>query len=146
MTSFSYVWSCSVQIHVTNKKTDVSKTLPKTSYSTKMITKLQEGLKESFPRNDGLAYYVSNKYNKIVSSIIFTFDEVRKELKINVLTTVPLSKSDMKYVEDFISGQLSDGWGEGFEQIPFHETKTMNYQMFCLWKTLNLKTDMRKKT
>jgi hypothetical protein len=51
----------------------------------------------------------------------------------------------MKYVEDFISGQLSDGWGEGFEQIPFHETKTMNYQMFSLWKTLKLRTDMRKK-
>jgi hypothetical protein len=111
-----------------------------------MMKKLQEGLKASFVRNDGLAYCVSNKYSKIVSSIIFTFDEVRKELKINVLTTAPLSKSDMKYVEDFISGQLSDGWGEGFEQIPFHETKTMDYQMFSLWKTLKLKTDMRKKT
>ena len=144
--TFLYIWTCSVQILVTNKNTDVSRTLPKTSYSKTMMKKLQEGLKASFVRNDGLAHYVSSRYSKIISSIICTFDEVRKELKINVLTTAPLSKSDMNYVEEFISGQLSDGWGEGFEQSPFHETKTMNYQMFSLWKTLKLKTDMRKKT
>ena len=141
--NFLYVWSCSVQILVTNKSTDVTRTLPKKSYSKKMMKKLEEGLKESFVRNDG--HYVSSRYSKIISSIICSFDEVRKELKINVLTTAPLSKSDMKYVEDFISGQLSDGWGEGFEQIPFYMTKTMNYQMFLLWKTLKLKIDMRKK-
>lgn len=101
-----------------------------------MIGTLQDSLKESFVRHDGLDSYVSRKYNKIISSILCSFDEVRKELKINVLTTASLSKSDLKYVEDFISGQLSDGWGEGFEQIPFHQTKTMYYQMFSLWKTL----------
>ncbi len=105
---------------------------------------LQESLKQSFTRNDGLAYYMSSKYRKIIPSLICTFDEIRKELRINVFTTTSLSKSDIKYVEDFISGQLSDGWGEGFEQIPFHETKTMNYQMFCLWKTLKLKNDVWK--
>ncbi len=111
-----------------------------------MIKSLQEGLKESFVRKDGLVYYMSSRYSKIISSIICTFDEVKKILNINVLTTAPLSKSDMKYLEEFISGQLSDGWGEGFEQIPFYETKTMDYQMFSLWKTLKQISDLRKKT
>lgn len=139
MTTFVYTWTCSIRIIVANKQTDETRTLSKTSFSKKMIRQLQEALKKSFTQRDGLARYVSKEYHKIITSIVCTFDEVKKVLNINVSTCSPLSMLGMKYVENFISGQLSDGWGEGFEQIPFYETKTMDYQMFSLWKTLKHK-------
>jgi hypothetical protein len=137
--TFVYTWSCSIRIIVTNKQTDETRTLSKASFSKKMTRQLQEALKKSCPQRDGLAHYVSKEYQKIISSILCTFDEVKKVLNIIVSTRSSLSMSAMKYIEHFISGQLSDGWGEGFEQIPFYETKTMDYQMFSLWKTLKYK-------
>jgi hypothetical protein len=140
MTTFVYVWSCSARILLTNKSTDETKNLSKAAYSKKMMRHLQEALKKSFSRRDGLAHYMPKEYQKIITSVLCTFDEEKKVLKINVSTTSPLSTTDIQHTEKFISGQLSDGWGEGFEQIPFYETKTMDYQMFSLWKTLKYKT------
>lgn len=128
----TYTWSASVNIIVINKNTDAEKTLAKSSYSKKMMSALNQALTES---ND-IASFVSTKYKKIVSSISFTFDEKHKCLKIKVDTNIPLTSKDISYVESYLEGQLSDGWGEGFEQIPFYETKMNTYQMFSLWKTL----------
>lgn len=136
MKHHEYVWSCSIRILVTNKTTDVTRTLAKTSYSKKMIQALHDALRQSFTKNNGLASYVSRKYNKKISSITCTFNAKEKQLQINVITNAILSVTDKKYVENFISGQLSDGWGEGFEQVPFYETEKMDYQMFSLWETL----------
>lgn len=136
MTKHVYLWSCSVKVVVTNKNTDESRTLSKASYSKKMTRQLQEALQKSFTSRNGLASFVSKEYQKRITSIICTFDESEKELRIDVSTNTVLSAKDIKYVEKFLSGQLSDGWGEGFEQIPFYETKTMDYQMFSLSNTL----------
>ena len=48
-----------------------------------------------------------------------TYDNLRFD-NIYMLTTVvakeELSEKEIKEVKDYISGQFSDGWGEGFEQ------------------------------
>lgn len=129
----TYTWSASVKIVVINKNTSDEKTLAKSSYSKKMMSALNQALMES---ND-ITSHVSTKYKKIVSSISLTFNEKHKCLKIKVDTNVPLTSKDISYIESYLEGQLADGWGEGFEQIPFYETKMNTYQMFSLWKTLN---------
>ena len=132
----SYNWLCSTKVLITNRDNDVTKTLPKTSYSQKMSNALSDALTKSIDYPKGLAMFVSKKYKRLISSIMLSYDMESTNLKIEVISTHPLSKTDIVYIEDFIKGQLGDGWGEGFEQTPFYQTKTMDYQMYCLYDTL----------
>lgn len=137
--SFVYKWLCSTKIIITNKETEVAKVLSKKSYSKKMKTALADAIKKSMVEPNGLASYLSKGYRKKVSSIIISYDIESNNLIIEVVSTQSLNKSDIKYIEDYIRGQLSDGWGEGFEQIPFYETKRMEYQMFSQYETLRIR-------
>ena len=51
-----------------------------------------------------------------------------------------LSKEEMEALKDEWSGQLSDGWGEGFEQSEFYEYETTDYTYqfsYSPWTTDN---------
>jgi len=136
-TSFVYKWVCSTKIVMINKKTDVERVLNKKAYSQKMKQILADAITRSLEEPKGLALYLPKESKNKIESIIISYDADSSNLVINVLSTQRLRKTETLNIEEFIKGQLSDGWGEGFEQIPFYETKTMDYQMFSLYKTLH---------
>lgn len=138
-TSVIYNWVCSTKILITNKKTEVAKVLAKKSYSLKMKQALASAIKKSMQEPKGLAPYLSKEYIKKISSIIISYDIESSNLIIEVVSTQRLRKTEVLHIEHYLQGQLSDGWGEGFEQIPFYETKTMDYQMFTLYETLKFR-------
>lgn len=53
---------------------------------------------------------------KVLSMRVIDVNENSSEFTIQVTTDKPLSKEDINAVKDYLEGQNSDGWGEGFEQ------------------------------
>lgn len=62
----------------------------------------------------------SNGTQSKLKSMKWGVENIRGELFgcIKVELTAPLTESEKEELTDFISGQNSDGWGEGFEQHP----------------------------
>lgn len=74
--------------------------------------------KEFGPR--GLAEYIGEDdvlFGK-VANIQLSFDSDEELLIVTCTVTVEPTDSFVKDLKDYITGQLSDGWGEGFEQQP----------------------------
>jgi len=76
--------------------------------------------KEKLPDEDerGLAVYLDDALGQKVHSIHPSVEEWNGELwgVTEVQTHGTLSPSELAELTDWLSGQFSDGWGEGFEQ------------------------------
>ncbi|MGB4659567.1 MAG: hypothetical protein WBI07_10325, partial [Mobilitalea sp.] len=70
----------------------------------------QRGLMKYYDANDSV--------NAKVSKYVFTVEKVGEEIMgVAVLTlNDDLTSSELEKIKDEITGQASDGWGEGFEQ------------------------------
>lgn len=70
-----------------------------------------------------LAEYVDDEFLGVVTSILP--DVIKTNGKLFSLTTITttrkLSSKEKHKILDFIEGQFSDGWGEGFEQFAYAE-------------------------
>lgn len=92
---------------------------------TSYFEQLVEAIKDDFSNTigkQGLAEYLSYSYEKlehgIIDSIMVTA-EIKGDKVIStaeVKANRELTPSELEKIKDYISGQYSDGWGEGFEQ------------------------------
>lgn len=135
--SKKYTLSCAVNITIVDKKTEEYYVMSPKRYSMKMMKILQTKIFESVDSyTKGLVEYAPKKMQSYISSILPSFDITTRKLNVDIEAKEKLTKEQLEKVRDYVGGQLSDGWGEGFEQIPFHATKKNDYQMFCDYKTL----------
>lgn len=79
-----------------------------------------------------LAEYVGDNLKNIVESIELEFDVEENQLRIICEVNTDDIDSVIEPLQDFISGQLSDGWGEGFEQEELSVEK-----IWCAYDTNN---------
>lgn len=81
----------------------------------------------SAPGDDELADYIDEKYHpnaaKAVKKISMEFDKQNEQLLVAVKLNTKATDAIIKDVVDYVNGQMSDGWGEGFEQTPIFEAQ-----------------------
>lgn len=57
----------------------------------------------------------------------FTYEKDELLVVVSYEANRKLSEKEKKYLIDYTSGQLSDGVGEGFKQMPFHNDAVYEY-------------------
>ena len=81
----------------------------------------------SGPGDDELADYIDEKYHphaaKAVKKITMEFDKNNEQLLVAVKLNTKATDEIIKDVVDYVNGQMSDGWGEGFEQTPVFDAQ-----------------------
>lgn len=81
----------------------------------------------SAPGDDELANYIDEKYYpnaaSAVQDIFMEFDTDNEKLLVTVKLNTTATDEIVEEVIDYVNGQMSDGWGEGFEQNPVFETR-----------------------
>ncbi len=85
----------------------------------------------------GLAKYIDPAIANKIDSIQPSIEEIDGEVLgvITVKISDELSDEDVELLEQEIEGQLSDGWGEGFEQVPIHQGNLELYVSFFSFET-----------
>ena len=78
------------------------------------LTELQEEIVTDFNSSNLFQYYEGNNQTRSIKAIGLTDDG---EFKVKVEFEEEATKADIESMKDFLSGQYSDGWGEGFEQV-----------------------------
>lgn len=69
----------------------------------------------------GLHEYMDKGYSSIVTKMEITELNADGTALWDIMVSKVLSEDEKEYILDFIMGQCSDGWGEGYEQYPFFE-------------------------
>lgn len=82
-----------------------------------------------------LAQYLYEELREFVKEIRIEVKENQKNYSSEAITTVKLnvpveelSPKIINSIRDYISGQFSDGWGEGFEQWPYDKQHTSDWE------------------
>ena len=88
------------------------------SFSNELESSINYDMNEMGPK--GLAEYIDYDYlkleNDIIESIIIN---VNNSKACAIVTAIrELTTEELEIIKDYIIGQYSDGWGEGFEQDP----------------------------
>jgi hypothetical protein len=135
------------------------------------FNELQDAVKNSMSEigTDGLAEYLDLKSDlyDVVESIIVGVEKQGENIisKTTIKTNEELTDDEIDELKDYITGQFSDGWGEGFEQNPIadwdeeEETEewdeeeqenykysyTETYEVLAhFWNSKNFKIDIKK--
>lgn len=77
-----------------------------------------ESLKDDFNQNDLKQYYTYKEYNHDFKILTLEVTELidTNIVKGSIKTDRDLTPDEIDSIKDYIEGQCSDGWGEGFEQ------------------------------
>ena len=77
-----------------------------------------EDLKNSFNEDPLEKYYPSKEYNQDFKILSMKVTGLKNDNKIigQVITNRRLSEDEIDSIKDFLEGQCSDGWGEGYDQ------------------------------
>lgn len=81
----------------------------------------KRGIAEYFHRDN----ICRNKVYSITPDIGFYYDKMMGVISVKM--TKPLNSMELEDLKEYVSGQLSDGWGEGFEQ---REIKTDGHEIY----------------
>lgn len=114
------------------------------AYGADILQKMQEradyvgeDLMEYYDKNDS----VKEKVTKLELSVVLKDGELMGCAEVTI--KAPLDRWEMSQLEDYLTGQYSDGWGEGFEQqdipvedgvINVHFWNSEHFQMDILHK------------
>jgi len=92
-------------------------------------------LQDDFNESNLVQYFDESKNLGVVDMKVVgnDFDDDSR-FTIEVKSTKPLTDEDKEIVKEYISGQCSDGWGEGFEQ-----QDTQGYSVHTWWHTDNFR-------
>lgn len=92
---------------------------------------------DDYTDGEDMAEYIhaTDSFKAKVSSMIWGFEERNGCLygKVEVEFTEPLTESEIEDIKDFITGQNSDGLGEGFEQREIKIPDGFIYVSFWTW-------------
>lgn len=85
----------------------------------------------------GLAKYIDSAIADKIDSILPSIEEIDGEVLgvITVKISNELTEEEVEILEKEIEGQLSDGWGEGFEQVPIHQDNLELHVSFFSFET-----------
>lgn len=81
----------------------------------------------------GLHEYMDKGYSSIVTKMEITELNADGTALWDIMVSKVLSEDEKEYILDFIMGQCSDGWGEGYEQYPFFEKGSVELY-YSPWK------------
>lgn len=91
-----------------------------------ILDEVNELIDKDIPEEGGLAYYLDDRYpeakEKVRDIRIGVMELEGKVVGLAVVRAVEeLSQQGIEEVKKYLTGQYSDGWGEGFEQRPIEE-------------------------
>ena len=79
------------------------------------------GLAQGYLAEDSMAQYLDPPLEGVVEVLTWTLDGNGRDYKVEAFTTRELTEAELKQLASEVSGQNSDGLGEGFEQQAFAE-------------------------
>lgn len=114
------------------------------AYGADILQKIQE--RADYVGEDLMEYYdekdsVKEKVTKLELSVVLKDEELMGCAEVTI--NAPLNRWEMNQLENYLTGQYSDGWGEGFEQqdipvkdgvINVHFWNSEHFQMDILHK------------
>jgi hypothetical protein len=91
-----------------------------------ILDEINELIDEDIQEEGGLAYYLDDRYpeakEKVRDIRIGVMELEGEVVGLAVVRAIEeLSQQGIEEIKDFLTGQYSDGWGEGFEQRPIKE-------------------------
>ena len=91
-----------------------------------ILDEINELIDEDIQEVGGLAYYLDDRYpeakEKVRDIRIGVMELEGKVVGLAVVRAIEeLSQQGIEEIKDYLTGQYSDGWGEGFEQRPIKE-------------------------
>lgn len=91
-----------------------------------ILDEINELIDEDIQEEGGLAYYLDDRYpeakEKVRDIRIGVMELEGEVVGLAVVRAIEeLSQQGIEEIKDYLTGQYSDGWGEGFEQRPIEE-------------------------
>lgn len=78
-------------------------------------------LAQAYLEEDSMVQYIDEELEDFVESVDWELDDDGFNYKVVAVANKKLTKAQLKQLSEWVSGQNSDGLGEGFEQQEFAE-------------------------
>ena len=122
---FQYIFESPIVITLYNETMNQDLDTDDLEYYSECLDNLKEAVNNEMKEmgNKGLAEYLDDEFlEKVVKSIEVSIEDFKAKTK--VITNSELNESNIIKLKEYIEGQFSDGWGEGFEQdVIYHDTE-----------------------